>query len=73
MGAMSPFHSHWGCGYYIIFIPKTHRKVFFKEVSKEVGELLRTQCEYNSVELVKRSIHADPIHIYLKVLPKWRF
>lgn len=56
----------------IIFIPKFRRKTFFKEVRKEVGEILRTLCEYKNVELVKRSISADHVHMYVKIPPKLR-
>ncbi|TMV43064.1 hypothetical protein FE783_36360 [Paenibacillus mesophilus] len=49
---------------------KFRRKVFFKEVRKEVGEVLRTLCEYKNVELVKGSIRADHVHMYVKIPPK---
>ncbi|MEX1031503.1 MAG: IS200/IS605 family transposase [Paenibacillaceae bacterium] len=70
MGASSLSHTRWDCSYHIIFIPKFRRKVFFKEVRKEVGEILRTLCEYKNVELVKGSISADHVHMYVKIPPK---
>ncbi len=56
MGGNSQAHTRWDCSYPIIFIPKFRRKVFFKEIRKEVGEILRTLYEYRNVELVKGSI-----------------
>ena len=70
MGGSSLAHTRWDCSYHIIFIPKFRRKVFFKEVRKEVGEILRTLCEYKNVELVEGSISADHVHIYVKIPPK---
>lgn len=70
MGGSSLAHTRWDCSYHIIFIPKFRRKVFFKEIRKEVGEILRTLCEYKNVELVKGSISADHVHMYVKIPPK---
>ena len=64
-------HTRWDCSYHIIFIPKYRRNAFFKEVRKEIGEILRRLCEYKSVELVKGSISVDHVHIYVKIPPKW--
>lgn len=70
MGANSLSHTRWDCSYHIIFIPKFRRKVFFKEIRKEVGEILRKLCEYKNVELVKGSISVDHVHMYVKIPPK---
>ncbi|WP_127583763.1 IS200/IS605 family transposase [Paenibacillus koleovorans] len=70
MGGSSLAHTRWACSYPIIFIPKYRRKVFFKEIRKEVGEILRTLCEYKNVELVKGSLSADHVHMYVKIPPK---
>lgn len=37
MGGSSLADTRWDCSYHIIFIPKFRRKVFFKEIRKEVG------------------------------------
>ncbi len=70
MGGNSLSHTRWDCSYHIIFIPKYRRKVFFKEIRREVGEILRTLCEYKNVELVEGSISVDHVHIYVKIPPK---
>jgi putative transposase len=70
MGANSLSHTRWDCSYHIIFIPKYRRKIFFKDIRKEVGDILRKLCEYKNVELVKGSISADHVHIYVKIPPK---
>ena len=45
-------HTRWDCSYHIIFIPKYRRKIMYKEIRKDLGEILRKLCEYKSVELV---------------------
>lgn len=70
MGANSLSHTRWDCSYHIIFIPKYRRKIFFKEIRREVGEILRTLCEYKNVELVEGSISVDHVHMYVKIPPK---
>jgi len=70
MGADSLSHTRWDCSYHIIFIPKYRRKVMFKEIRKDIGEILRTLCEYKNVELVQGSISADHVHMYVKIPPK---
>ena len=70
MGANSLSHTRWDCRDHIIFTPKYGRKTFFKEVRKEIGDILRTLCEYKDVELGKGSISADHVHIYVKIPPK---
>ncbi len=49
MGANSLSPTRWDCSYQIIFIPKYRRRVFFKAVRKEIGNILRTLCEYKDV------------------------
>lgn len=70
MGGSSLAHTRWDCSYHIIFIPKFRRKVFFKEIRRDVGEILRKLCEFKNVELLKGSISADHVHMYVKIPPK---
>ena len=54
----------------ISYIPKYRRKVFFKEIRREVGEILRRLCKYKNVVLVEGSISVNHVHIYVKIPPK---
>ena len=63
-------HTRWDCTYHIVIIPKYRRKVMYKELRKEVGEILRKLCEYKEVEVVTGSIGVDHIHMCLKIAPK---
>ena len=63
-------HTRWDCTYHIVVIPKYRRKILYKELRKEVGEILRKLCEYKEVEVVTGSIGVDHIHMCLKIPPK---
>ena len=63
-------HTRWDCTYHIVIIPKYRRKILYKELRREVGEILRKLCEYKEVEVVTGSIGIDHIHMCLKIPPK---
>ena len=63
-------HTRWDCTYHIVIIPKYRRKVLYKGLRKEVGEILRKLCEYKEVEVVGGSIGVDHIHMCVKIPPK---
>jgi putative transposase len=63
-------HTRWDCTYHIVIIPKYRRKVMYKELRREIGEILRTLCGYKSVEIVSGSIGSDHIHMCVKIPPK---
>ena len=39
-------HTKWDWKYHIVFAPKYRRKVFYGEKKREIGEILRTLCEW---------------------------
>jgi len=38
-------HSSYRCEYHIVFAPKYRRKVIYKELKTDIGELMRKLCE----------------------------
>ena len=70
MGTKSLSSALGNCPDPILFIPKYRRKTFFQGVRKEVGEILRTLCEYEEVEWGNGSISADPVHRYVCMAAK---
>ncbi len=38
-------HIKWNRKYHVVFAPKYHRQVFYREKKREVGEILRRLCE----------------------------
>ncbi len=41
MDESSLSHTRWKCQYHIVIIPKYRRKVIYKEIHKDIGEILR--------------------------------
>ena len=46
-------HTSWNCKYHIVFAPKYRRKVFYSQKRLEIGEILRSLCEWKEVNIVK--------------------
>ena len=63
-------HTKWNCKYHIVFAPKYRRKVFYKEKRREVGEILRTLCEWKKVKIVEAEVCPDHVHMLLEIPPK---
>ena len=63
-------HTRWDCTYHIVMVPKYRRKALYKELRREVGEILRKLCEFKDIEVVTGSIGVDHIHMCLKIPPK---
>ena len=63
-------HTKWNCKYHIVFAPKYRRKVFYGEKRREIGEILRTLCEWKEVKIVEAEVCPDHIHVLLEIPPK---
>lgn len=46
-------HTTWNCEYYVVFVPKYRRKVFFEEKRAEIRVILRKLCKWKGVEIVE--------------------
>jgi len=46
-------HTSWNCKYHIVFAPKYRRKVFYGEKRREIGEILRTLCNWKKVKIIE--------------------
>ena len=44
-------HTSWNCKYHIVFAPKYRRKVMYGEKRKEIGEILRTLCDWKKIKI----------------------
>ena len=46
-------HSSYRCQYHIVFAPKYRRKAIFKQIRKDIGEILRKLCNEMKVEIIE--------------------
>ena len=68
--ANSLAHTKWMCKYHIVFTPKYRRKVIYNQYRKTIGEILRTLCKYNGVEIIEGHLMPDHVHMLVSIPPK---
>ena len=69
MDESSLSHTRWKCQYHIVIISKYRRKVIYKEIHKDIGEILRRLCDYKHVEIIEAHAMPDHIHMLLSIPP----
>ena len=62
-------HSSYRCEYHIVFAPKYRRKVVYKEIRKDIGEIFRKLCNEMKVEIIEAEACADHIHMLVSIPP----
>ena len=60
-------HIRWNYKYHIVFSPKFRRKLIYGRKRMTIGEILRKQCKYKEIEIVKANVCADHIHMCIKI------
>ena len=64
-------HTRWMCKYHIVFSPKYRRKVIYNQIRKDVGEIIRTLCQYKGVEIHEGHLMPDHVHLLVSIPPKY--
>ena len=49
----STAHSKYRCQYHIVFAPKYRRKVIYKELRADIGQIIRKLCEEKRLKSLK--------------------
>ena len=62
-------HSSYRCEYHLVFAPKYRRKIIYKELRKDVGEILRKLCNELKVEIIEAQACPDHIHMLVSIPP----
>ena len=62
-------HTKWTCKYHIVFAPKYRRKVIYKELRADIGQIIRKLCKEKNVELIEAEACPDHIHILVSIPP----
>ena len=62
-------HSKYRCEYHIVFAPKYRRKVIYKEIRKDIGEIIRKLCKKMKVEIIEAEACVDHIHLLVSIPP----
>ena len=60
-------HSSYRCEYHIVFAPKYRRKVIYKQIRKDIGEIFRKLCNEMKVEIIEAEACVDHIHMLVRI------
>ena len=64
-------HTKWNCKYHIVFAPKYRRQVIYKQISADIGQIIRRLCAQKGVEIIEAAAMPDHIHLYVAIPPKY--
>ena len=56
--ANSLVHTKWVCKYHIVFTPKYRRKIIYKELRKDIQQIIKDLCKWKGVEIIERAYDA---------------
>lgn len=62
-------HSKYRCLYHIVFAPKYRRKVIYKEIKADIGQIIRKLCNEKKVEIIEAQACSDHIHMLVSIPP----
>ncbi len=71
MDSYSLAHTKWNCKYHIVFTPKYRRQIIYKQISADIGSIIRTLCARKGVEIIEAAAMPDHIHLYVSIPPKY--
>ena len=64
-------HVRWDCKYHVVIVPKYRQKVFYGEMRRKIGPILRSLCRQREVELIEGHCMPDHIHMCVSIPPKY--
>ena len=65
-------HVRWECKYHVVIIPKYRRKVFYGQLRRQIGTILRELCRQKGVGVLEGHSMPDHVHMCLSIPPKYR-
>ena len=68
--ANSLSHTKWLCKYHIVFTPKYRRKIIYEKYRRDLGEILRSLCDWKGVEIIEGHMMPDHVHMLVSIPPK---
>ena len=64
-------HSKWNCKYHIVLAPKYRRQIVYKQISADIGQIIRALCARKGIEILEAAAMPDHIHLYVKIPSKY--
>lgn len=60
-------HSSYRCEYHSVFAPKYRRKVIYKELRRDIIEIIKKLCKEMKVEIIEGEACPDHIHLLVSI------
>ena len=64
-------HSKYECKYHVVFIPKRRRKLLYKELRRDLGEIFRDLAKRRESEIEEGHLLLDHVHMMISIPPKY--
>ena len=64
-------HTTWRCQYHVVLTPKFRRRVIYREIRQDIGQILRKLCAEKGVKIIEAEACPDHIHMLLSIPPKY--
>ena len=64
-------HTVWDCKYHVVGIPKYRRKLVYKDLRRELGELFRELAQQKESTVEEGHLQTDHLHMLISIPPKY--
>ena len=64
-------HTRWNYKYHIVFTPKYRRQIIYKQISADIGQIIRILCARKGITILEAAALPDHIHLYVEIPPKY--
>ena len=64
-------HTKWNCKYHIVFTPKYRRQIIYRQISADIGQIIRSLCARKGITIIEAAALPDHIHLYVEIPPKY--
>ena len=64
-------HTSRRCKYHIVFAPKYRRQVIYRQLSKDIGSILRELCSRKGIKIIEAELCPDHVHMLVEIPPKY--
>ena len=65
----STAHSKYRCQFHKVCAPKYRKKVIYKELRADIGQIIRKLCDEKKVEIIEAQACPDHIHMLVSIPP----
>ena len=69
--ANSLAHTKWVCKYHIVFTPKNRRKIIYKQLRKDIQQIIKDLYKWKGVEIIGGHMMPDHVHLLVSIPPKY--